>query len=127
MNDQFRSESALTYRNHLINMLGRQCPNVTSGAELIAQALRTRNPEFEAALGWRTEPPFPGAGEVPQEMPNGRFRMICASRLYLNDVEAGVIFTTFYSGKSFAVYVSPPGNHIPPEYTAFRNWPAPAR
>lgn len=119
MNDQFRSEAAVMYRDHLIVTLGRQIPNVASVQGLIDVAARTRGPAFEAANGWRTEPPFPGAGEVPEEMPNGRFRMICASRLYVGDVEAGVIFTTFYSGRASAVYVSPAGQRIPAEYTAF--------
>ena len=55
-------------------------------------------------------------GEKPEEMSDG-WRMICASRLYSGNVELGVIYMNFYSGKPLSVFLSPPGTDIPAEYT----------
>jgi hypothetical protein len=105
------------YRDHVISVLGYLIPAVTSGAELIELAKRTAGPALEAEHGLSTQPPFPGAAEVPEKMPTG-WRMICASRLYRNGVERGVLFTTFVSGRTTTVVVNGPGTVIPDEYKA---------
>ena len=127
MNDQLRSEAATMYRNRLIQKVGYPCPNVASGEALINIAVRAAYPPFEAALGWRTEPPFPGAGEPPVEMGPGKWRMICASRLYVNDVEAGVLYTTIFSGRPSAVVLSAVGTPIIDTYKKLVTAPPPER
>jgi hypothetical protein len=104
------------YTAHLIQTFGNQLRVVRSADGLIELAKTIPIPEFEAAEGWRTVPQFPGMGEKPEEMPDG-WRMICASRLYSGNVELGVIYMNFYSGKPLSVFLSPPGTDIPAEYT----------
>ena len=111
----FRAGITRAYRDHIISQLGWKIPNVTSGAELIALAQKVADPPFEAEHGLRTEPPFPGAAEKPDEMPTG-WRMICASRLYSGDQEVGVIYLTFVSGRTPSVVFNAPGTLIPKEY-----------
>jgi hypothetical protein len=105
------------YTGLLISTFGKQLAQVRSAEALIELAQRIPVPDFEAAEGWRTEPQFPGMGEKPEEMPDG-WRMICASRLYSGNVELGVIYMSFYSGKPLSVFLSPPGTEIPAVYTA---------
>ncbi len=108
------------YREHVMKAFGYRLPAVTSADELIALARRIRVPDFEAELGWQTDPPFPGACEKPEEMPNG-WRMICACRVLAKGTEVGVIFLTLYSGRPAAVYVSAAGTVIPGEYLPLAN------
>jgi hypothetical protein len=112
----YRTSAAGAYRDYMIRTLGWELPRVNSADELIALARRVTPPPFEAENGWRTEPPFPGAGERPEEMLPGGWRMICACRLYAGQEEVGAIFMTFFSGRPVAVVVSPPGTVIPEEY-----------
>src|ERR1700678_3442439 len=93
---QFRSEAMLVYREHVMSTLGYRLPQVASAAELTEIAHRVAADKLEAMYGWRTEPPFPGAGETPEKMPTG-WRMICATRLFVGDKEMAVIYTTFVS------------------------------
>jgi hypothetical protein len=103
------------YRDHVISVLGYQLPAVTSGTQLIELAKRTAGPALEAEHGLSTQPPYPGAAEVPEEMPTG-WRLICACRLYHNGTERGVLFTTFVSGRKTTVVFNGPGTVIPDEY-----------
>ena len=105
------------YNTHLIRTFGNQLRQVRSAAALIELAKSIPAPDFETAEGWRTEPPFPGLGETPEEMPDG-WRMICASRLFSGNVELGVIYMNLYSGKPVSCFLSPPGTDIPATYTA---------
>jgi hypothetical protein len=102
MNDserfQIRYNASEQYRDHVIKSLGYKLPHVGSAEGLIELARKADAGELEAANGWRTEPPFPGAGERPEEMPTG-WRMICASKLFAGDDAIGTIFMTFVSGR----------------------------
>jgi hypothetical protein len=104
------------YRDHVIRVLGWQIPNVTSGEELVELARKAEASALEAEHELRTEPPFPGAAEKPDEMPKG-WRMICAARLFHGGVEVGVMFTTFVSGRTPSIFINAPGSPIPEEYS----------
>jgi hypothetical protein len=110
---QYRTYILSTYRDHVIATLGWKIPVVSSADGLRGLAQRCAAPPFEAEIGWRTDPPFPGALEPPEQTPNG-WRMICASRVYnRDDVELGVIFMTLYGGRTTSVFVNGPGSLIP--------------
>jgi hypothetical protein len=104
------------YNEHVANALGRPLPNVGSADELRALAQRLRPPAFEAEHGWRTEPPFPGAMEKPEQMSDG-WRAIGACRLFEGENELGVIFMTFYGGRPAGAFLGTPGTAIPEEYS----------
>ena len=106
---------AQVYRDHVIATLGYKIPPVGSAAELIELARKAGADELEAANGWRTEPPFPGAGETPEEMPSG-WRMICASKLFVRGEPAGTIFMTFVSGRPVSSVVIT-DHPVPPQYS----------
>jgi hypothetical protein len=103
------------YRDHCIRTLGYTIPQVKTAAELIELAKKADAGELEAQHTFHTEPPFPGAGEDPEKMPAG-WRMICACRIYEGTEEAGVIFTTFVSGRPTTVVVTASGTVIPENY-----------
>jgi hypothetical protein len=105
-----------TYRDHVIRVLGWQLPNVASGEELIALAKKTEASALEAEHGLRTEPPFPGAAEKPDEMPKG-WRMICATRLSHEGHDVGVMYTTFVSGRTPSISIVEAATTIPEEYS----------
>jgi len=111
-----RPAVATEYRNHLIRTLGYQLPAFTSAEEIIACAKSVTPPPYEAEQGWRTEPPFPGLADRPEETPAG-WRMACACRLMSGDRELGVIFVTFFGGRPMAAVVSPPETEIPKQYS----------
>jgi hypothetical protein len=112
----FRAEAMRAYRDHVASTLGLRTPAVTSGAELIDLVKKTATGDVEAKYGWRTEPPYPGLREEPEEMPTG-WRMICACRLFDDaGIERGVVFTTFISSKPVAVFVNHAGAVIPDNY-----------
>ena len=113
----FRSTASIVYRDIVMAQLGYKTPPCDSGEELIALAKSLDASQVEAARGWRTDPPFPGKGEVPEHMPVG-WRMICATNLYEGAIPRGVIFITLMSGRTTTVYVNIAGTHIPKEYTA---------
>jgi len=106
--------------DHVISTLGWKIPQVTSAGELIELAKRVDTAALEAETGLRTEPPFPGALETPERMPNG-WRMISACRLFSGVHEMGVIFMTFYSGRTVSIVINPPGTAIPAEYSPIRS------
>jgi hypothetical protein len=64
----------------------------------------------------RTEPPFPGAAEKPDEMPKG-WRMICATRLSHEGHDVGVMYTTFVSGRTPSISIVEAATTIPEEYS----------
>ena len=115
-NADFRKGVMEAYRDRVMGVLGWKVPAVTSAAELIELALRAETSALERETGLRTEPPFPGAGDAPTELPNGAWQMNCACRLYLDSKELAVIFMTFCSGKMVSVVVNPAGTAIPEEY-----------
>jgi len=114
-NDQFRAGAMRAYREHVSGKLGYRIPAVTSGAALVELARAATADELEAQCNWRPDPPFPGASEEPAEMPTG-WRMICACRLYVDDQEQGVVYTTFVGGRPVAIAVNGPGTEIPEEW-----------
>jgi hypothetical protein len=111
----FRRNVAQVYRDVVIDALGYKIPPVGSAEELLELARKAGADALEAANGWRTEPPFPGAGEKPEEMPRG-WRMICASKFFVDDTPMGTIYMTFVSGRPVSVIVNPPDYPIPKEY-----------
>lgn len=112
----FRMHVQQTYCDLMIDQLGYKIPHVGSAEGLIALARRIDAGPLESANGWRTEPPFPGAGETPEEMPKG-WRMICASKFFVGDKAVGTIFMTFVSGRPVAVVVNFADFPIPKEYS----------
>jgi hypothetical protein len=116
MATDFQFLAARVYREHVIGQLGFHVPATETAAEFIALAKSLTAPSADSTPGWRTDPPFPGALEPPEKMVAG-WRMICASRLFVDGVESGVIFLTLLSGKKPSVFVSPPGTVIPKEYS----------
>jgi hypothetical protein len=113
---QLRSHGMSEYRDHVLRVLGYPIPVVESGEELITLARKLAAPEFEARLGWRTEPPFPGASEKPEKMETG-WRMICACKFFKGDDQMGTLFMTFVSGRPVGVVINVPTTTIPAEYT----------
>lgn len=116
MEAYFRFSAANVYREHVIRQLGARVPAADTAAEFVALASSLTAPNAESTPGWRTDPPFPGVLEPPEKVPNG-WRMICASRLFVDGIEAGVIFLTLFSGKPPAVFVAPARTVIPEEYS----------
>jgi hypothetical protein len=98
-------------------MLGFKVPVVRSATDLLEVAKRLDASALEAANGWRTEPPFPGYGETPQELPNG-WRMMCASNVFVGNEHLGVIFITLISGKPVAVVMNQRDSPIPSSFKA---------
>jgi hypothetical protein len=115
--NSLRGGIALAYRERVIGVIGYKVPAVDSAAELLAIAKRLNATELEATYGWRTEPPFPGYAETPDELPNG-WRMTCATNIFVGDEHAGVIFITLYSGKPVAVVMNRHDSPIPSSFTA---------
>jgi len=103
------------YRDHIVSTLGYKLPDVSSAGELIAMAKTIKVPAWEAQRGWRTDPPFPGLTEAPEEG-KGSWRMICASRLFVGDEESAVIFMTLVSGKTATVAINAARWVIPERY-----------
>jgi hypothetical protein len=89
MEDSLKPGVTGLYRDHVIAILGYEVPNAPSGEALVA--------------------------EKPEEM-SGRWRMICATRLYIDNREAAVMFMTLVSGRRIGINLNPPGTHIPEEY-----------
>jgi hypothetical protein len=114
-----RAGIAHAYRERVIDILGFKIPGARNAAELIALAKRLDARELEAERGWRTEPPFPGAGEPPEQTPAG-WRMMCASHVFVDGNVAGIIFLTLFSNKPVAVFVNQPDYQIPATFTALR-------
>jgi len=115
MDESFRSGVTNMYRDHMTTILGYETPNVPSAEALIHLAKRITVPEFEAERGWRTDPPFPGVTETPEKMRTG-WRMICATRFYVNNVETAVFYVTLFSGRTCSIVLNHPGTVIPKEY-----------
>lgn len=115
LSPEYRAGLNERYQDFILRAVGYKLPAAESAADLIAHAKKCANPPFEAELGLRTEPPFPGAMEPPEEMRNG-WRAICASRIFKDDLEVGVIFTTFYSGRPVASFINGPTTMIPDFY-----------
>ena len=115
MDASFRSGLTNMYRDHVIAILGYEIPKVPSAEALIHLAKRITVPAFEAERGWRTDVPFPGVTEEPEEMRTG-WRMICATRFYVGNVETAVIYMTLVSGRTCSVFLSHPGTPIPEQY-----------
>jgi hypothetical protein len=115
MDANFKSGLSFMYRDHVSGLLGYEIPNVTSAEALLELAKKITVPAFEEERGWRTDPPFPGTTEAPEEM-RGRWRMICATRFYVDDREMGVIFMTLVSGRPTGLIINAPHSHIPQEY-----------
>ena len=115
MEDSLKPGVTGLYCDHVMAILGYEVPDVPSGEALVAVAKRITVPPAEAEQGWRTDPPFPGVAEKPAEM-RGRWRMICATRLYIDNREAAVMFMTLVSGRRIGINLNPPGTHIPKEY-----------
>lgn len=104
------------YRGHLWDVFGPAVPDVSTGDELIALLKAIPTAKFEADLGVRCDPPFPGACEPPEQMPTG-WRAICACRVFDgNDREAIVLYTTFVSGRRPTMVYNPAGTVIPDRY-----------
>jgi len=115
MDANFRSGVTNMYRDHVIGILGYEIPKVPSADALIHLAKRITVPAFEAERGWRTDAPFPGVTEEPEEMRSG-WRMICATRFYVDNVETAVMYMTLVSGRTCGVVLSLPGTVIPKQY-----------
>jgi hypothetical protein len=112
--EAFRAGAMGHYRDHLITVLGWKIPAVQSAQELIELAKKAGSPEIETRYGWRTDPPFPGATEVPEEMPTG-WRMICACHIFEGETYRGIVFTTFVSGRKTTVVINAPGTAVIPD------------
>jgi hypothetical protein len=113
-----RGGISLAYRERVMQVLGYKVPAVASAAALMAVAKRLDAAELEAERGWRTEPPFPGYAEPPQELPNGGWRMTCATNIFVGNDHAGVVFLTLYSGRPVAVVMNRHDSPIPATFTA---------
>ncbi len=104
-----------SYADHASACVGNPVPGAETAEEFFTRAKHITVPEFEAANGWRTDPPFPGLLEKPEKMPHG-WRMICATRLFEDARETGVLFVTLMSGRTASAFVAAPGTPIPKEY-----------
>ena len=112
----YRSDVMRAYRGHIMRSIGVNVPDVTSSEDLLAVARKCIHPPIEAEQGWHSDPPFPGAAERPEKMPNG-WRMICATRvLDSNNTVLGTLFMTFFTGRRVAVVFNLGDGHIPAEY-----------
>jgi hypothetical protein len=118
----FRAGAATAYRDILIAQLGYKTPVVRTGEDLIKAAAGVDPAAVEAARGWRTEPPFPGSYGPLEEMPEQRpgWKLICACKLFSGDQAAGVIFTTFVSGRPAGIFVNGPDYPLPPNFQPLR-------
>lgn len=121
-NPLFRAGAATAYRDILISQIGYKSPHVQSGEALIAIAASVDPVAVEEQRGWRTEPPFPGTYGPPEQMPEQRpgWKLICACMLFNGDQPAGVIFTTFVSGRPAGIFVNAPGYPIPSTFRPLR-------
>jgi hypothetical protein len=102
------------YRDHVISVLGWNIPPAESAQELIEMVKKVGSPELETRFGWRTDPPFPGMTEEPEQMRTG-WRMICACHVYEGETYRGIIFTTFVSGRKATVVVNAPRTTVIPD------------
>jgi hypothetical protein len=113
-NDRLRLVNA--YRGHLFDVFGLALPAASSAAEMLELIKSIPAPPFEAGAGVTSDPPFPGACELPEEMPTG-WRMICACRVFDSEQrEATVLFITFVSGRKPTIFDNEPGTLIPERY-----------
>ena len=108
---------SLAYRELVMQTIGYKVPAVDSAEELIAVAKRLDATQLEAEKNWRTDPPFPGYGEKPEQLPNG-WRMTCATNIFVDGQHAGVLFITLYSGRAVAVVMNRADSPIPGTFTA---------
>jgi hypothetical protein len=116
MDQEFRTTATTAYLKYVMQTVGRVIKAVASPEELIALARTLDGAEVETEHGWRSDPPFPGVHEQPEAMELGSYRMICASRIYKDDVEKGVLFMTFRSEKGPNIFIAGPTTVIPPEF-----------
>jgi len=115
-----RTDLAFAYREVVNVKLGYPIPAAASGDEIIALARSVDAGAYERSRGLRTDPPFPGAHAAPAPLPNKRWQLICACRVFEGDTPVGTIFTTFGSERPTAVFVNDPTNDVPKDYTPLR-------